>query len=73
MNNEITKLKTKIKMLEIDELDYGNRHATQPNKPCGYKKKRNLSQNLTKKNNKIDYNPNADLEDTLSYRYLLKF
>jgi hypothetical protein len=65
-------LRVKIKELEVDDLDYGNRYTTQPNKVAGCKKKRNLSQNFTQKNNKLERNFYSDLGDSGdSDRYLI--
>jgi len=66
LTNEISKLKEKIKQLEVDELDYGNKYTTQPNKTGGYKKKRNLSQNFTSKNKNLEENFYADNSDDSS-------
>jgi len=64
-------LRSKIKVLEVDDLDYGNRYTTQPNKVPACKKKRNLSQNFTPKNNKMKRNFYSGSEDSTSVRYLI--
>ena len=55
--------------MEVDDLEYGNRYITQPNKAVVHKRKRNLSQIYTPKINKFDQNIYGDSDESFRNGY----
>jgi len=65
LTNETSKLRTKIKLQEIEYLEYGKRYTTQPDS-SPHAKKRNLSQNITQKSRIDNYNYKDSDEDSIN-------